>query len=79
MASFSKIPRILSLVVIIAFSFCRSVMAQTQTDGESDGTPVEIKEPVNEYDFKPEIGKIDEAGNKVGERIEAFGAKASDR
>jgi MscS family membrane protein len=79
MASFSKILRILSLVVIIAFSFCRPVMAQTQTDGESDGTPVEVQEPDNEYDFKPEIGKIDEAGNKVGERIEAFGAKASDR
>ena len=79
MASFSKILRILSLVVIIAVSFCRPVMAQTQTDGEADSTSVEVQEPVIEHDFKPEIGKIDQAGNKVGERIEAFGAKASDR
>ena len=79
MASFSKILRNLFLILIIGVSFWQPVMAQTQTDGKSDGKPVEVQEPVNEYDFKPEIGKIDQAGNKVGEKIEAFGAKASDR
>jgi MscS family membrane protein len=79
MASFSKILGILILVVIIGFSFSRPVVAQTQTGGESDGSAVEVQEAVDERDLKPEIGKIDQAGSKVGEKIEQFGAKASDR
>jgi len=79
MASFSKILGILILVVIIGFSFSRPVVAQTQTGGESDGSAVEVQEPVDERDLKPDIGKIDQAGSKVGEKIEQFGAKASDR
>lgn len=54
-------------------------MAQTQTNGESDGTSVEVQESVDERDLKPEIGTIDQAGNKVGEKIEQLGAKASGR
>jgi MscS family membrane protein len=79
MAISSKILVTLLLLVIIAFSCYRPVVAQTQSDGQSDGTAVEAQEPLNEYDFKPEIGKIDQAGNRVGEKIEQFGAKASDR
>ena len=79
MASFSKILGILILVVIIGFSFSRPVVAQTQTGGESDGSAVEVQDPVDERDLKPDIGKIDQAGSKVGEKIEQFGAKASDR
>ena len=55
MVSFSKILRNLFLILIIGVSFWQPVMAQTQTDGKSDGKPVEVQEPVNEYDFKPEI------------------------
>ena len=79
MARFKKILRLLSLVVIVGFSFSRPILAQTQTDRESDVTAVEVHESVDERDLKPDIGKIDQAGNKVGEKIEQFGAKASDR
>jgi hypothetical protein len=74
-----KILKIILLVVIISSSFCQSVMAQTQPEPASGDTPPEVQEPIEEHDLKPEIGKIDQAGNKVGETIEAFGAKASDR
>ena len=75
----SKHLRIISLVAVIAVSSYRPVVAQTQTDRASGGNSLEVQEPVDERDLKPEIGKIDQAGNKVGEKIEAFGAKASDR
>jgi MscS family membrane protein len=74
-----KILKIILLVVIISSSFCQSVMAQTQPEPASGDTPPAVQEPVEERDLKPEIGKIDQAGNKVGETIEAFGEKASDR
>jgi MscS family membrane protein len=68
------------LVVMMAFLFCHPVaMAQTQSDRTADGATTEVQEPADEPDLKPEIGKIDQAGNKVGEKIEQFGAKASDR
>jgi MscS family membrane protein len=74
-----KILKIILLVVIISSFFCQSVMAQTQPEPASGDTPPAVQEPVEERDLKPEIGKIDQAGNKVGETIEAFGEKASDR
>ena len=79
MANFCKILRILFLFLVIGVSFSWPVMAQTQTNGESDGTSVEVQESVDERDLKPEIGTIDQAGNKVGEKIEQLGAKASGR
>ena len=79
MTRFSKTLSILPLVFIIALFFCRPVMVQAQNDGESDGAVVEDPETVEARDLKPEIGRIDEAGSKVGEKIEQFGAKASDR
>jgi MscS family membrane protein len=76
----SKIIATVLLVVMTAFPFCHPVaMAQTQSDRTADGATTEVQEPVDEHDLKPEIGKIDQAGNKVGEKIEEFGAKASDR
>jgi MscS family membrane protein len=66
-------------VVVLAFFLCQPVVAQTQSEPAAGDTPQGIQEPVDERDLKPEIGKIDQAGNKVGEKIEEFGAKASDR
>ena len=66
-------------VVVLAFFLCQPVVAQTQSEPAAGDTPLGIQEPVDERDLKPEIGKIDQAGNKVGEKIEEFGAKASDR
>jgi len=79
MAIFSKLLRIIVLVAIIAVTFSQSVVAQTQSDQASNGTATELQKSVDERDLKPEIGKIDEAGNIVGEKIEQFGATASDR
>ena len=75
----SKILRTILLVVIIAVSFSQPAIAQTQSDRVSEGTATEVQEPVDERDLKPETGRIDQAGNKVGEKIEEFGDKASDR
>ncbi len=75
----SKRFRITLLVVIIAVSLFHSVMAQTKSDHASNGTKTDVQETADERGMQPEIGKIDQAGNKVGEKIEAFGAKASDR
>lgn len=74
-----KILNIILLAVIIFSPFCQSTMAQKQPEAASGGTPQEIQEPVDERDLKPDMGKIDQAGNKVGEKIEQFGEKASDR
>ncbi len=79
MAISSKPLKILLLVGIIAASFSQAVMAQTNTGQTSDSTNAASQEPADERDLKPEIGKIDEAGNIIGEKIDAFGAKASDR
>ncbi len=75
----SKILRIVLLVLIIAGFVSQPAVAQSQSDPASDGAPVEVQEPVDERDLKPEPGRIDQAGSKVGEKIEEFGARASDR
>ena len=75
----SKRFRITLLGVIIAISLFHSVMAQTKSDPASNGTKTDVQETADERGMQPEIGKIDQAGNKVGEKIEAFGARASDR
>ena len=67
------------LLIIFSFSFLAQAIAQTPAAPEAGGAPQAFQEPVEERELKPEIGKIDEAGHKVGEKIEAFGAKASDR
>lgn len=66
-------------LIIFSFSFLAQAIAQTPAAPEAGGAPQAFQEPVEERELKPEIGKIDEAGHKVGEKIEAFGAKASDR
>ena len=69
------------LLAVLIFSVNPSVAQTGQPpSGEpaADAQPA-VQEPADPIDLKPEIGAIDEAGSKVGERIEQFGARASDR
>jgi MscS family membrane protein len=43
-----------------------------------DGSPA-VQEPADDHEVRPDFGRIDQAGNKVGEKIEQLGVKASDR
>ena len=67
------------LVLVIAFSLCQPVMAQTQSKPATGNSPQAVQEPVDERDLKSETGRLDQAGKKVAEKIDQFGAKASDR
>jgi hypothetical protein len=76
----AKMKRALFLTAMFLVVFSSPALtAQTAPEEATGGVPSEVQEPVEEHDLKPEIGKIDQAGNKIGEKIEVFGAKASDR
>ena len=76
----TKMKRALFLTAMFLVVFSSPALtAQTPPEAVPGGAPPEVQEPIEGQDLKPEIGKIDQAGNKIGEKIEVFGAKASDR
>ena len=78
MAPFRKRSGLLLLMVALVVATVIAAAAQSKSDepASSDAQSA-VQEPLEERDLKPEIGRIDEAGTKVGEKIEQFGAKAS--
>jgi MscS family membrane protein len=75
-----KMKRVLLLTAMVLVVFSSPALTAQATPEEGPGgAPPEVQEPIEGHDLKPEIGKIDQAGNKIGEKIEVFGAKASDR
>ena len=80
MHRFAKIPAIVLLVLaLVSFPLATAATpTQSPPAATTDPAPAE-PDSSEDREMRPEIGKIDEAGSKVGEKIEQFTAKASDR
>ena len=78
MRLFWKIKSIMLLMAALMFLIIHPGNVQSQDTKASGDSAQEVQEPVDEHDLKPETGKIDQAGSKIGEKIEQFGDKASD-
>jgi len=80
MGVFAKIPAIVFLAVALVSVSLPTAAAPTQSPSAAAAdTAPSAPEPPDQQERKPEIGKIDEAGSKVGEKIEQFGARVSNR
>ncbi|BBO75601.1 hypothetical protein DSCW_30180 [Desulfosarcina widdelii] len=73
--------KLLSIIMVGILVVCFGCPASAQTPADpSAGKPPESTETPAEKDVRPpEIGKIDAAGNRISQKIEAFSEKASDR
>jgi len=71
--------RILLLAVLLCFSFAPLKGAQAQSNAQPPGKTKAAQQSAEGDVIEPEIGPIDQAGTQVGEKIDKFGAKASDR
>lgn len=79
MLTYSKTVSILLSITILTFLLPIMSFSQTTADSISIEKSQSDPAPSEGQDLKPEIGKIDQAGHKVGEKIDQFGEKASDR
>ncbi len=68
MMKIKKTVGVLLLAILLVFSTSPALMAQPASDPAPGDTSPEVQEPVDDYDMRPEIGRIDQ-GNKVGEKI----------
>ena len=75
---FAKIPAMVFLALALVSLPLATTAFPTQSPPAADSAPAE-SESSEEHEMRPEIGKIDQAGSKVGEKIEQFTVKASDR
>lgn len=75
-----KVKTALLLMVMLLTGFVSPALAaETASPPASDTSSPAIDAPADASEPRPELGRIDEAGNKVGEKIEQLGARASDR
>ena len=65
--------------MLLAFFVTPALSASTSTDSVSDKPSQVVDAPEEDDGLRPEFDRIDQAGNKVGEKIEQLGDKASDR
>ena len=67
------------LVILLVLSASPVLASSPESDATPSDTAQTAEEHADELELKPEFSRIDEAGNRVSEKIEALGVKASDR